>query len=85
MADLKKLNEGIARAKKRPAKRPDPVTVDAVKEMVETAVDKVVDEVSKIKPQKITIPARKPVSYRATIERRGGLMTGARIDPIVND
>jgi len=40
-------------------------------------------EIAKMPKQKIVIPVREPVSYRATIERRGKEMIGALIEPIV--
>jgi hypothetical protein len=48
----------------------------------EKKIGKAVADSIKIPQQKITFPARKPVSYQATIQRRGKEMTGARIDPI---
>ncbi len=83
---LKNLNKATARAKAnaKAKPKPDPVTADDVRSMVEGAVDKVVEQIAKIKPAKLEIPERKLVSYRASIERRGGQMTGARIDPIVD-
>ena len=45
----------------------------------------VVDGMKSAKPQKITFPAREPVSYQATIQHNSrGKMTGARIEPIAD-
>lgn len=57
--------------------RPETVPIDP-----ETIKKAVAEGVAKLKPQKITFPAREPVSYQATIQRRGKTMIGARIDPI---
>jgi hypothetical protein len=58
-------------------KRPEPAQVNP--EQIEKAVER---GVAKIKLPEITFPVREPVSYKATIERRGKEMTGALIEPI---
>lgn len=44
----------------------------------------VAEGIANMPEQKITFPAREPVAYRATIERRGKEMTGALIEPVKN-
>lgn len=58
-------------------KRPEAPQISP--EMMEKAVAKGVE---KIKMPELEVPERQPVSYRATIERRGKQMTGAIIEPI---
>ena len=70
---FKKLESLLQKISKRP--EPAPVDPEAIKKAV-------AEGMAKAKPQKITFPARKPVSYQATIQRRGNQMTGALIEPI---
>jgi hypothetical protein len=42
----------------------------------------VAKEISKQPAPKVEIPEREPVTYRATIERRGTQMVGALIEPV---
>lgn len=59
--------------------RDDKVVAQIDDKLIEKAV---VRGMEKAKPQKITFPAREPVTYRATIQRRGKEMTGALIEPV---
>ena len=68
----------IEKAVEKVIDRPDPVVV-IDEEKIGAAVARQFD---KLPRQDIKFPERKPVSYRATIERRGNQMVGARIDPI---
>ena len=83
---LKELNNGLrkAKAKKAPAKqvakKPD-IDVAAIVKAVELGAKKGIENAE----QQVVLPARKPISYRVTIERKAGVMTGARVDPIGTD
>lgn len=86
MADLKKLNKAVAAVKKNKktvTKRAE-VTPDLVREIADSAAEKVGREIGEqVKKIKITVPVRKPSSYRATIEYgSAGKMLGATIEPI---
>lgn len=82
MADLKKLNENIRKAKKKTAKK---VAKKAAVKKQPDVVDRIVAAIQKIQAPVINIPARAPVSYRATIKlNRKGDMVSADIDPVMN-
>lgn len=74
--DLNKKINAKKRAKKAPAKKVDTVsTVDLI-----AAIERIQQPV-------INIEARKPVSYRfsVNIDRSTGNMSGGRIDPILEE
>jgi len=75
---FKSIEALLQKLLKRPM--PDPVNPEGLSKAV---AEGVAEAMGNIKPQKITFPARKPVSYQATIQRRGKTMTGALIEPII--
>jgi hypothetical protein len=81
MANLTELNKRIAKEKAKRKKKPAPKPVPKANDIdkLVTALDKVQKPVVDVK-----VEPRKPMSYRATIERNSrGEMIAAKIEPII--